>query len=72
MLQKKKLTYFSEKIGSLTFDVFLQYIIYDRVDVLIYVLEEEWEAIFDSHLKLLQEVRIIKCAHLVRKKQRNL
>lgn len=47
-----------------TFDVLFQHIVNDRIYVFIYVFEEEREAIFDGQFQLLQEVWVVKCAHL--------
>ena len=47
-----------------TFDIFLKYIIYDGINILVNILEEEWETILDGQLKLLQEVRVVEGAHL--------
>lgn len=48
----------------ITFDVLLNHILYYRVYVFTYILEQEWEAIFDSQLKLFEEVWIIECGNL--------
>lgn len=45
-------------LGS--FDILFQDIVNDRVNELIHILEEEWIAKSDGHLKLLQEIRIVK------------
>ena len=47
-----------------TFDIFLQHVVYDGVDILIHIFEQEGEAIFDGHLQLFQEVTVIECAYL--------
>ena len=51
-----------------TFDVLFQYVVNDRINVLVHVLEKEWKAVLDSQLQLLQEVRVVKRAHLVQQK----
>lgn len=56
----------------LTFDIFLEYIINDRVNVLIYILKQEREAILDGKLQLFQEITVIKGAHLEKKRDREL
>jgi hypothetical protein len=38
----------------------LQHRVDDRVDVLVTTLKQEWEAVLDSQLKLLQEVRVME------------
>lgn len=43
-----------------SFDILFQDIVNDRVNELIHILEEERNTKFDGHLKLLQEIRIIK------------
>ena len=48
----------------ITFDVLLEYVVDDGVDVLVDVLEEEREAVLDGHLQLLQEVGVVERAHL--------
>ena len=52
------------QLFSFTFDILFQYIINYRINVFINIFEEEWEAIFNGHLQLLQEVRVIEGAHL--------
>lgn len=47
-----------------TTDVLLEHVVDDGVDVLIDILEEEWEAILNGHLQLFQEVRVVERAHL--------
>ena len=47
-----------------TFDVFLQHVVNDGVDVFIHIREEEREAILDGQLQLLEEVWVIEGAHL--------
>lgn len=47
-----------------TFDVFLQHIINNRINILIDIFEEDRESIFDGQLQLFQEVRIVECQHL--------
>ena len=47
-----------------TFDVFVEHIIDNRIDVLINVFEQDWEAVFDGQLQLLQEIMIIERNHL--------
>ena len=49
---------------ALTFDVFLEHVVDDGVDVLVDVLEEEREAVLDGHLQLFQEVGVVERAHL--------
>ena len=50
-----------EKTASiLTFDIFLEDIINDRINVLIHIFKQEWEAILDGHLQLFQEVRLVE------------
>ena len=51
-------------INNLTFNILFKHIVNDRVYVLIHILEKEREAIFNGQLQLLQEVRVVKCAHL--------
>ena len=48
----------------LTFNVFLQNVVDDGIDVLIHVLEEEGEAVLYSHLQLFEEVIVIEGTHL--------
>ena len=48
----------------LTFNVLLQDIIDDRIDVFVNISEEEREAVFDGHLQLLEEIVVIECAAL--------
>ena len=45
-------------------DVLFEDIIDDRVDVLIHVLEEERESVFDGHLQLFQEIAVVEGANL--------
>ena len=47
-----------------TFDVLLEYVVDDGVYILVYVLEEEGEAVLDGQLQLLQEVMVVKRTHL--------
>lgn len=42
------------------FDVLLEHIVDHRVDVLVAVLHEHWEAVFDAHLELFEEVRVVE------------
>jgi len=49
-----------------TFNVLLQHIVNDRINVVIHVLEKERIAVLHRQLKLLQELRIIKRTDLDR------
>jgi len=49
-----------------TFNVLLQNIVNDRINVVIHVLEKERIAVLHRQLKLLQELRIIKRTDLDR------
>ena len=51
-----------------TFDVLLQYVVDDGIDVLVHVLEKERKAVLDSELQLLQKVRVVKRAHLAQRR----
>ena len=49
---------------GLTFDNFLQYVINDRVNVLINITEQEWKTVANGHLQLLQEIAVIERGNL--------
>ena len=52
-----------QKQKKLTLDVLLQNIVNNWVNILIDIFEKEWEAIFNGHFKLFQEVWLIEIGY---------
>ena len=47
-----------------TFNIFLQDIVYDWVDVFVNILEQKRKSVFDRHFQLLQKIRVVERANL--------
>ena len=56
---------------NVTFDVLVQHIVDNWVDVLVHVFEQDREAILDSQLQLLQEVVVVERHHLSQVREYN-
>lgn len=54
-----------------TFNILVQYVIDHRINVLVNVLEQNGEAIFDGQLELFQEIWIVESNNLQDKATRN-
>lgn len=50
-----------------TFDVLIQHVIDYRINVLVHILEQNREAIFDGQLKLFQKIWIVESHNLKKK-----
>lgn len=50
-------------LSDLKDEAFLKDRINDWINVLIQIFKEEWEAVLDGHLKVLQEITVIEGLH---------